>query len=108
MIKEYIKQLVEGKDLSYDDACAIMNGIMSGDATEAQISSILTALRMKGETPLEISAFASVMRKFCNKIHPNVPNRLVDTCGTGGDNLKTFNISTASAFVAAGAGISWS
>jgi anthranilate phosphoribosyltransferase len=105
MIKQYIKQLVEGRGLSYDDACAMMNNLMSGAATEAQISSILTALRMKGETPLEISAFASVMKDFCNQIHPRVPERLVDTCGTGGDNLKTFNVSTASAFVAAGAGI---
>jgi anthranilate phosphoribosyltransferase len=105
MIKKYIKQLVEGRELNYDDACIMMNEVMSGDATEAQISSVLTALRMKGETPIEISAFATVMRKFCNQIHPKVPNRLVDTCGTGGDSLKTFNISTTSAFVAAGAGI---
>lgn len=105
MIKECIKQIVEGKDLSYDDACNLMKEIMSGNASEAQISSVLTALRMKGETPQEISAFASVMRKFCNQIFPHVPGRLVDTCGTGGDSLKTFNISTASAFVAAGAGV---
>jgi len=105
LIKESIKQLVEGHDLSYEDACIVMKEIMSGDATDAQISAILTALRMKGETPSEISAFASIMRKFCNQIHPNVKGRLVDTCGTGGDNLKTFNISTVSAFVAAGAGV---
>jgi anthranilate phosphoribosyltransferase len=105
MIKECIKQLVEGRELSYSEAYTMMKEIMSGEATEAQISSVLTALRMKGETPNEISAFASVMREFCNQIHPKVPSRLVDTCGTGGDNLKTFNISTASAFVAAGAGV---
>jgi anthranilate phosphoribosyltransferase len=105
MIKECIKQLVEGRELSYSDACTVMKEIMSGEATEAQISSVLTALRMKGETPNEISAFASVMREFCNQIHPKVLGRLVDTCGTGGDSLKTFNISTASAFVAAGAGV---
>ena len=105
MIKECIRQLVEGKELSYEEACTVMKEIMSGEATDAQISSVLTALRMKGETPREISAFASVMRKFCNQIQPKVPGRLVDTCGTGGDSLKTFNISTASAFVASGAGV---
>mgnify|MGYP006288472665 CR=1 FL=1 len=105
MIKESIKQLVEGYDLSYEDACNVMKKIMSGESTEAQISAVLTALRMKGETPSEISAFASVMRKFCRQINPKVRGRLVDTCGTGGDSLKTFNISTVSAIVAAGAGV---
>jgi anthranilate phosphoribosyltransferase len=105
LIKEYIKKLVSGKDLSFDDASTLMKEVMSGGATEAQISSVLTALRMKGETPLEISAFASVMREFCNQIEPRVSGRLVDTCGTGGDSLKTFNISTVSAFVIAGADV---
>ncbi|MEM3041365.1 MAG: anthranilate phosphoribosyltransferase, partial [Nitrososphaerota archaeon] len=79
--------------------------IMSGCATEAQIGAFLTALAMKGETVQEISAFATVMREFCFRIHPRVNGRIVDTCGTGGDRVKTFNISTASAFVVAGAGV---
>jgi len=104
VIKKCIKHLVEGRDLQYDDACTVMKEVMSGETTDAQISSMLTALRIKGETPHEISAFASVMREFCNQIQPKVPGRLIDTCGTGGDSLKTFNISTVSAFVVAGAG----
>ena len=105
VIREGIRKLVKGVDLTSQEAKEIMREIMSGRATEAQIGSFLTALRMKGETIQEISAFASVMREFCCRIHPNVNGRLVDTCGTGGDKVKTFNISTAAAFVAAGAGI---
>ncbi|MEM2339235.1 MAG: anthranilate phosphoribosyltransferase, partial [Nitrososphaerales archaeon] len=82
-----------------------MKEIMSGEATPAQIASFLTALRMKGETIDEIIAFATVMRSFCYKILPNVNGRLIDTCGTGGDKIKTFNVSTTAAFIIAGAGI---
>jgi anthranilate phosphoribosyltransferase len=105
MIREGIQQLISGQDLTYQDAKGIMREIMSGDSTEAQISAFLTALRIKGETIQEISAFAAVMREFCYKIRPQVNGRLLDTCGTGGDKVKTFNISTASAFLIAGAGI---
>jgi anthranilate phosphoribosyltransferase len=105
MIKEGIRKLVEGSDLGYEEAREIMKEIMSGQVTEAQIGAFLTALRMKGETVHEISAFAAVMREFCLRIHPRVNGRLVDTCGTGGDRIKTFNISTTSAFVVAGAGV---
>jgi len=83
-----------------------MRQIMSGEATDAQIGGFLTALRMKGETPDEITALASVMRRFCTKINPKIKGRLLDTCGTGGDNANTFNISTTAAFVTAGAGAS--
>jgi anthranilate phosphoribosyltransferase len=79
---------------------------MSGEATNAQIGAFLTALRMKGETSDEITAFTAVMKQCCNRIHPTVKGRLVDTCGTGGDKIKTFNISTTAAFVAAGADVS--
>jgi anthranilate phosphoribosyltransferase len=82
-----------------------MKEIMLSEATQAQIAAFLAALRIKGETIEEISAFAAVMRAFCCKIHPKVNGRLVDTCGTGGDKLKTFNVSTTAAFVVAGAGI---
>ncbi|MFW6117329.1 MAG: anthranilate phosphoribosyltransferase [Thermoproteota archaeon] len=106
MIREGIKKLTKDRDLSYQEAEKIMEEIMSGETTPAQIGAFLTALRMKGETIQEISAFASVMREFCAKIHPQVKGRLTDTCGTGGGRIKTFNISTISAFVAAGAGVS--
>ena len=82
-----------------------MKEIMSGKASNTQIAGFLTALRMKGETIKEITAFAEVMKEFCNKINPIVDGTLIDTCGTGGDKLKTFNISTVAAFVVAGAEI---
>jgi len=105
VIREGIKKLVKGVDLTSQEAREIMKEIMSGRATEAQIGAFLAALRMKGETIREISAFAAVMRDFCFRIYPKVNGRLVDTCGTGGDKVKTFNISTVAAFVVAGAGI---
>ena len=79
---------------------------MTGRATDAQIGSFLTALRIKGENIDEISALASAMREYCNKIDPRINGRLVDTCGTGGDRVDTFNISTTAAFVVSGAGVS--
>ncbi|HID60881.1 MAG TPA: anthranilate phosphoribosyltransferase, partial [Hadesarchaea archaeon] len=82
-----------------------MKCIMSGRATDAQIGSFLTALRMKEETVEEITAFARVMREFAARISPKVDGTLVDTCGTGGDKIKTFNVSTAAMFVVAGAGV---
>ena len=105
MIKEAIEKLVNGQDLTYEESCGVMKEIMLGEATQAQIAAFLTALRIKGETIEEISAFAAVMRDLCCKIHPKVHGRLVDTCGTGGDKLKTFNVSTTAAFVVAGADI---
>jgi len=105
VIKEGIQKLIEGADLTGQEAGEIMKEIMSGKATDAQIGAFLTALRLKGETIQEITAFATAMREFCCRIHPKVHGRLVDTCGTGGDKVKTFNVSTASAFVVAGAGI---
>jgi len=102
---EGVQKLIAGVDLTYDESRAIMEEIMSGKATQAQIGAFLTALRMKGETIDEISALAAVMREFCHQIHPQVRGRLVDTCGTGGDQVKTFNISTTAAFVVAGAGV---
>ncbi|ACX73532.1 anthranilate phosphoribosyltransferase [Methanocaldococcus vulcanius M7] len=98
MIENAIKKIVEFKDLDKKEAEEVMEEIMGGYAKPTQIASLLTALRMKGETIDEITAFAEVMRKHSIKIHPNVP-KLLDTCGTGGDNLNTFNISTATAFV---------
>lgn len=104
MIKEGIRKLIDGTDLTYEESQQIMKEIMSGKATNAQIAAFLTALRMKGETANEITAFTEVMKEYCIRIHPHVEGRLVDTCGTGGDKIKTFNISTTAAFVVAGAG----
>jgi anthranilate phosphoribosyltransferase len=106
MIKEAIQKLVDGKNLTYEESGEAMSEIMSGKTTNSQISAFLTALRMKGETVEEITAFARVMRENCRRIHPNVNGRLLDTCGTGGDKTKTFNVSTISAFIIAGTGIS--
>lgn len=78
---------------------------MEGKASSEQIAAFLTALRMKGETIEEIASLARVMRNYCRQIHPKVAGNLVDTCGTGGDQIKTFNVSTTSAFVVAGAGV---
>ena len=104
MIKEMIGRIVEGGDLSFEESKTVMKEIMEGIATEAQIASFITALRMKGETVDEIAGCVSVMREKVT--HINVGKSLVvDTCGTGGDAKSTFNISTCSAFVVAGAGL---
>jgi anthranilate phosphoribosyltransferase len=105
VIRETVAKLVERDDLSFEDSHEVMTEIMSGTATSAQIAAFLTALRMKGETVDELAAFAEVMRQNCRRIHPHVVGRLLDTCGTGGDRVKTFNVSTAAAFVIAGAGV---
>lgn len=98
-----IRAVTEGRDLSAGEMQAVMRTIMGGEATPAQIGGFLVALRMKGETIEEIAAAAGVMRELATRVEVSVPN-LVDTCGTGGDSLCTFNISTASAFVVAAAG----
>ena len=103
MIREAIEAVVGGGSLSRDDAATVMREIMDGEATPAQLGAFLTALRLKGETVLEIAGFATVMREKALKV--NVDGPLVDTVGTGGDGNNTFNISTATAFVAAGAGL---
>ncbi|NQW23918.1 MAG: anthranilate phosphoribosyltransferase [SAR202 cluster bacterium] len=102
-IREAISLAVAGDSLSMDDAASVMREIMSGEATPAQLGSFLTALRLKGETTEEIAGMARVMREFSLKV--DVDGMLVDSVGTGGDGLNTFNISTAAAFVAAGAGL---
>lgn len=104
-VQNAIEKLVQRRDLTDVEAEEAMKCIMSGEATQAQIGSFLTALRMKGETVGEITAFARVMREFAARISPDVDGTLVDTCGTGGDKIKTFNVSTAAMFVAAGTGV---
>jgi anthranilate phosphoribosyltransferase len=104
-IRETISQLINRENLTADEAGEIMGIIMEGQATQAQTGAFLTALRMKGETPEEIAAFVRVMRQHAVTIAPVTGKTLIDTCGTGGDGTHTFNISTASALVTAGAGL---
>ena len=103
MIKESIQTLVSGRSLSMDDASLVMEEIMQGEATPAQIGAFITALVIKGETVDEIVGMARTMRAKAVRVFSS--EQVVDTCGTGGDGLHTFNISTAAAFVAAGAGL---
>jgi len=103
MIQEAISKLVNKQSLTQNQAEQVMNQIMDGKATDAQIAAFITALRLKSETIDEITAFAKIMREKSQTIRPKA-SYLVDTCGTGGDNSNTFNISTASAFVVSGAG----
>jgi anthranilate phosphoribosyltransferase len=105
MIREGIQKIIDGANLTFEESGEIMREVMSGKATNSQTAAFLTALRMKGEAIEELTAFASVMKSNCSPIHPRVQGRLVDTCGTGGDKIKTFNVSTAAAFVIAGAGV---
>jgi anthranilate phosphoribosyltransferase len=105
MMKEAVQFLVDRKELPFEVAQQSMREIMAGEATPSQIGAFLTGLRMKGETVQEITAFAMVMRENAIRITPKVNGRTVDTCGTGGDRLKTFNVSTTSALVAAGSGV---
>lgn len=104
MIGEAIAKVAAGESLSREEAHAAMLHLMRGEASDAQIAALLTALRMRGETAQEIAGFARAMRDSATTISPSVAP-LVDTCGTGGDGLSTFNISTAAALVAAGAGV---
>lgn len=104
MIKDCIKKLVDGQDLSFRESEEAMDEIMTGAATASQISSLITALRIKGETPEEITGFAKVMRVHALKLAPRSAY-FVDTCGTGGDVSGTYNVSTTASFIAAGAGV---
>ena len=103
MIKEAINSLVSGNSLSFEQASGAMEEIMSGEATPAQIAAFVTALRIKGETADEIAGLASVMRARATPVKVSGPT--IDIVGTGGDGSGSFNISTAAAFVAAGAGL---
>lgn len=103
MIKEAIAKVIEKQNLTYDEGKQVMTEIMDGTATQSQMASFLTALRMKGETIEEITAFASVMREKATKITSE--KTVMDIVGTGGDGVGTFNISTTSSFVAAAGGV---
>src|ERR671935_1776160 len=103
MIQKALQRLLDGHDLTREEAREVMGGIMRGEATPAQIGGFLIALRVKGETPDEIAGCAEAMRAHVLPVKPGRED-LVDTAGTGGDGGKTFNISTAAALVAAAAG----
>jgi anthranilate phosphoribosyltransferase len=103
MIREAIAALVAGTNLTETEAAQVMSEIMDGEATPSQLAAFLTALRIKGETVDEIVGMARVMRS--KSLHVDVDGALLDTCGTGGDESGTFNVSTASAFVCAAAGV---
>jgi anthranilate phosphoribosyltransferase len=102
MIREAIGRLIEGSSLSEAEAVTVMEEIMTGEATPSQLGAFLTALRLKGETVEEVTGMARVMREKANRV--STQHAVLDTCGTGGDSSGTFNVSTAAAFVAAGAG----
>ena len=102
-IQSAIRAVIEGQNLDGAQMTAVMHSIMTGECTPAQVGGFLVGLRMKGETVEEIAAAATVMRRLATHVDVDRAN-LVDTCGTGGDARGTFNISTASALVAAGAG----
>ena len=104
-VKTALTALIEKRNLTRDEMLSVMQQIMSGELTPVQIAGILVALRAKGETVTEIAAAAQVMRELSTKVPVTGEANLVDTCGTGGDGAHTFNISTASAFVAAAAGV---
>ena len=103
MIGTYISKVVDGADLTVDEARDALVEIMEGRATDAQIAAFLTALRLKGETVAEITGAAMVMREKATRVNAGADD-VLDTCGTGGDATGTFNVSTAAALVAAGAG----
>jgi anthranilate synthase/phosphoribosyltransferase len=105
VIQSAIKKVVSGNDLTVSEAEKVMDEITSGDASAAQIAAILTAMGLKGESVSEITGFARVMRRKATPVDRPNGKPVLDTCGTGGDASGTFNISTAAAFVAAGAGI---
>jgi anthranilate phosphoribosyltransferase len=104
-LKAAISAAIDGRSLDEAAAYEAMGCIMDGQATPAQLAGFLVALRMKGETVEELTGFARAMRERSSLIRPTVSGRLTDTCGTGGAPIKTFNVSTLSAFVAAGAGV---
>lgn len=103
-INQAIKAVIEKKNLNESDMIDVMNSIMTGQTTDAQIGAFLVGLSMKGETIEEITASAKVMRSLATPVETKSNKYLVDTCGTGGDGRGLFNISTASAFVVAAAG----
>ena len=103
-IIEYINPLLKGEDLSFEQATSLLDLVFAGEVPEAQIAAFLTAMRVKGPTAQEVAGLAKSLRSHAVKVEPGIDN-LVDVVGTGGAAVKTFNVSTAAALVAAGAGV---
>lgn len=105
-IQRVIQSVVDGNELSHEEATSAMDAIMTGTVTDAQIGALVTAMRMKGETVSEIAGFAQAMRDHALRVEIDADDRpLLDTCGTGGDHSNSFNISTTATFVIAAAGV---
>lgn len=104
VFKQALEQILAGQDLSHTDMLSLMQQVMGGELTPAQIAGLVIALRQKGESVDEITAAATVMRQLSTKVEIRDRTHLIDTCGTGGDGIQTFNVSTVSAIVAAAAG----
>jgi anthranilate phosphoribosyltransferase len=103
--REAVIALASPRDLTREEAASVMRAIMTGEATPAQVGAILTALSMKGAKSGELAGFAGAMREFARPFPHGLSGPCIDTCGTGGDESGTFNVSTAAAFVVAGAGL---
>jgi anthranilate phosphoribosyltransferase len=103
-ITEYLEIILEGNDLAFEQAKTLLDIVFEGDVSDVQIAAFLAAMRMKRATPQEIAGLAQSLRDHAVRVEAGVDN-LIDTCGTGGAILKTFNVSTAAALVAAGAGV---
>jgi anthranilate phosphoribosyltransferase len=103
-IIEYINLLLKGEDLSFEQATSLLDVVFAGEVPEAQVAAFLTAMRVKGPTAQEVAGLAKSLRSHAVKVEPGIEN-LVDVVGTGGAVVKTFNVSTAAALVAAGAGV---
>ncbi len=104
LYKQSLEQVLAGRDLAHADMLALMQQVMGGELTPAQIAGLVIAFRVKGESVDEITAAATVMRALSTKVEIADNAHLIDTCGTGGDGIQTFNVSTCAAFVAAAAG----
>ncbi|MCD6485712.1 MAG: anthranilate phosphoribosyltransferase, partial [Syntrophobacterales bacterium] len=104
MIREAIGKIVDNENLKEHEMMEVMNEIMEGNATPAQIAAFITSLRIKGETVEEVTGATRIMRQKATRIDAR-SSVIVDTCGTGGDNMNTFNISTTAAFIVAAAGL---
>ncbi len=104
-ITEYLEIILEGRDLTFEQACDLLNKIFEGDVSEVQIAAFLAAMRMKSATADELAGLAKSLRDHAVRVRVKNIDTLVDTCGTGGSPVKTFNVSTAAAIAAAGAGV---
>ena len=104
MIRELVEQISHGNNLTIDQMTNVMNEILSGTQKDEDVAEFLKSLTQKGESDDELLAMLNKMEEFALHISPNCQGKVIDVCGTGGDNLKTFNISTAASFVIAGAG----